>query len=469
MKRLIVVGGGAKAMALAAKATVLEELEFAVPELLIIEKRDVGANWLGDAGHTDGRPRLGTSPDKDLGFPYCSAWHDSVDPEIDRRMQRFSWQSFLIAQHGLSDWVDRGRRPPTHRQWALYLSWAARQLSKRVSIVRGEVTRLSMKRDAWCVAFAGPTGLQEIWADGVVLTGPGDPTPVTGMPHERVVTAEAFWRDVERFEAKRTARVAIVGTGEAAATIAVTLVERCADSLAIEVIAARGVTYSRGESFHENRVYSNPGETWLLLSREQRLDFIARTDRAVFSLAAQRVLDAAENVRIVPKRLLSIGAGEDDTVTARVGWSRASDPDEAEVRVYDYVILATGHDPFALLRRLVAPETQRLIVERAALAAFSREAVEDSIDHHLAIDRLFPRLHVPGLAGPSQGPGFPNLSCLGRLADRVLEAHVRAPDGSAKAPPRRLAQTSRTTLPERRTPTLAAHGRKLHSPGLRFS
>jgi len=32
-------------------------------------------------------------------------------------------------------------------------------------------------------------------------------------------------------------------------------------------------------------------------------------------------------------------------------------------------------------------------------------------------------LHLPMLAGIAQGPGFPNLSCLGLLADRILASY----------------------------------------------
>ena len=39
-------------------------------------------------------------------------------------------------------------------------------------------------------------------------------------------------------------------------------------------------------------------------------------------------------------------------------------------------------------------------------------------------------LHLPVLAGVAQGPGFPNLSCLGLLADRVLGAYVRPARGT---------------------------------------
>jgi mycobactin lysine-N-oxygenase len=40
---------------------------------------------------------------------------------------------------------------------------------------------------------------------------------------------------------------------------------------------------------------------------------------------------------------------------------------------------------------------------------------------------LEPPLHLPVLAGLAQGPGFPNLSCLGLLSDRVLRRYVPLP------------------------------------------
>jgi mycobactin lysine-N-oxygenase len=40
---------------------------------------------------------------------------------------------------------------------------------------------------------------------------------------------------------------------------------------------------------------------------------------------------------------------------------------------------------------------------------------------------LTPALHLPMLAGLAQGPGFPNLSCLGLLSDRVLRRYVPLP------------------------------------------
>ena len=63
-------------------------------------------------------------------------------------------------------------------------------------------------------------------------------------------------------------------------------------------------------------------------------------------------------------------------------------------------------------------------------ASPTRAALERVIGHDLAVPGLRPRLHLPILAGLARGPGFPNLSCLGLLADRVLGAYVdvRRPD-----------------------------------------
>jgi mycobactin lysine-N-oxygenase len=63
----------------------------------------------------------------------------------------------------------------------------------------------------------------------------------------------------------------------------------------------------------------------------------------------------------------------------------------------------------------------------------SRSSLECAIGDDLAVAGLHPRLHLPVLAGVAQGPGFPNLSCLGLLADRVLGAYA-APWAGASRP-----------------------------------
>ncbi len=46
---------------------------------------------------------------------------------------------------------------------------------------------------------------------------------------------------------------------------------------------------------------------------------------------------------------------------------------------------------------------------------------EVPIGRYLELEGMHPRLHIPGLAALSQGPGFANLGCLGLLANRVLQ------------------------------------------------
>jgi len=50
------------------------------------------------------------------------------------------------------------------------------------------------------------------------------------------------------------------------------------------------------------------------------------------------------------------------------------------------------------------------------------------IDADLSVAGLAPPLHLPVMAGLAQGPGFPNLSCLGLLSDRILRRYVAASD-----------------------------------------
>ena len=48
-----------------------------------------------------------------------------------------------------------------------------------------------------------------------------------------------------------------------------------------------------------------------------------------------------------------------------------------------------------------------------------------------ALSGLAPPLHLPVMAGLAQGPGFPNLSCLGLLSDRILRRYVAVSDTGA--------------------------------------
>ena len=92
---------------------------------------------------------------------------------------------------------------------------------------------------------------------------------------------------------------------------------------------------------------------------------------------------------------------------------------------HEYVVNCTGFDLLAQLRALF-PDQLQAEIERRAGPLWERPAgTEIPIGRGLELEGMSPRLHIPGLAGLSQGPGFANLGALGLLANRVLAAAAR--------------------------------------------
>ena len=127
-------------------------------------------------------------------------------------------------------------------------------------------------------------------------------------------------------------------------------------------------------------------------------------------MTAQQALDAAPNVSITPGA--AIGAAvENGLATLTTEW-------RGQIRHarYDKIIVAIGFDPTAAIS-LLSP------VLRPQL---STDEVQRRIDEQLCIPGR--NIHMPMLAGLVQGPGFPNPSRLGLLADRVLSRSIYPPE-----------------------------------------
>lgn len=428
-RRLLVIGAGPKGVGIAAKQSVLRALGWQVPEVVVVDEIGVAANWTGQNGYTDGRQLLGTLPEKDVGFPYASDHWGSANQTVHQGMRDLSWDAFLMTGGGdgamtYASWIDRGRPHPSHRRWAEYLMWVADRVDLDLRI--GRVTRIDLLGSRWRLTCERDGRRDWVEGDGLVITGPG--TPRGDIPGSRsspapITDGRRLWREHHRFrDADRPMRVCVVGSGETAAAAVVGLLEMLPPRSSIDICSRQGVAYSRGESFEENHLYSNPSD-WSSLTVEHRLEFVRRTDRGVFSIHANHLLARAQNVRTV--------AGEVLRLDAR--------PDEVDVHIeyngrrhalrYDYVVVATGFDPVWFEPLL----TDRARAELAnALGASRHQAVNgdtirQSIEPDLAVRGLHPRLHLPMLAGLQQGPGFPNLSCLGLLSDRILHPYCRPP------------------------------------------
>src|SRR5205809_1145561 len=270
------MGAGPKGIAIAAKARALAAAGLPAPRVVLVDRGEVAGNWSGHQGYTSGLLPLGTPPEKDVGYPYAASWGDA-SADVVAAMAEYSWQRHLIRHGAYSDWVDRGRMRPTHRQWSAY-------------------------------------------------------------PRERALS------------------VCVIGSGETAASVVIDLVKRSHKHSTIDVLTSRGVLYSRGESYDENRFYSDPGD-WPRLAEAHRREFLERTDRGVFSLQAEATLNQSRGFRTLAGRAAAIEAGERQVVvTIEYG-------DERERVAYDLVVVAIGFDA-RLFESLLGSEARRRL-ERA--------------------------------------------------------------------------------------------------------
>ncbi len=400
---LIIVGAGPKALAVAAKATVLRALGMPAPQIVIVESHAVGGNWLPGGGWTDGNHRLGTSPEKDVGFPYKSQLEPGRNRDIDTRLMAFSWTSFLVEHGTYSEWIDRGRPHPQHHLWAKYLQWVASKVDAQIHI--GEVTKVSAAGRQWVVT----AGTHEFRSDALMFTGPGSSRKPLAE-HPRVLGIAEFWDLAGRRQLPVSSRAAVIGGGETAGSALDELSRH--DAMTISVISPMPTLYTRGESYFENAMFSDPTK-WSSLGDTERRELIRRTDRGVFSVRVQEALLADNRIHHVQGRVTRVQSRGD-----MVELTLTNERRNEQTQQFDLVVDATGGQPLWFLDLFDAEAAD--LLELAVGWPVSQAAIESAIGYDLAVTKLAPKLHLPNLAAFAQGPGFPNLSCLGALSDRIL-------------------------------------------------
>lgn len=412
---LAVIGAGAKGIAVAAKAAELREMGVAAPDVVAVERSGVAANWQAGGGWTDGRHQLGTSPEKDVGFPYRSSLVPRRNAELDDRMTRHSWQAFLIATGQFAEWVDRGKPAPTHRRWSQYLRWVAEHVG--MNVVQGDVEQIAMAGDRWALVTAETT----VHADALMITGPGQAERSVLPGNPRVMSIAQFWHRAAQHDRIDAERVAVIGGGETAASMLNELFRHRVST--ITVISPSVTLFTRGESFFENTLFSDP-TGWTSLTYAERRDALGRTDRGVFSARVQDALLADDRIRHLRGRVAHAVA-RDDRIRLTLSTNRGSEaPGEFSETVhgFDLVIDGSGADAMWFVS-LFTQDTLDLL-ELGLGCQLTGDALQDAIGHDLALTDVYPKLFLPGLSGLTQGPGFPNLSCLGMLSDRVLGAEL---------------------------------------------
>ncbi len=425
---LLIVGAGAKAAAIAAKVDALNRLGRARLTVTIVEKTRPAASWLGLNGMTSGEEPLAVPPIKDVGFPYRSSRQfPEVGDELDAALLPLSWQRHSIERGEYAPWVNSGAPPILHRDYGTYLGWVLERATTGVTKIAGRVVAVSLDpaRERWLIDVEGgedgaPTRLA---GRALLLTGPG---VHRAFPHDpaaepRVLHCDSRRGEFARLPAEGPVDVAIVGGGESALSALVFL--RALRPEARITVYTPTLPLSRGESFLENRVFADPDDVgWEALDLETRRDFVKHCDRGVFDAGVITRLAGQDGIRFELGRAVHASpaaAGEAVELALETSAGRA-------VARHDYVINCTGFDLLAQLRGLFA-EPVRADLESRVGPVWDRDPqTELRFDRSLALEGMEPRLHIPGLAGLSQGPGFANLGSLGLLANRVLAPLVPA-------------------------------------------
>jgi mycobactin lysine-N-oxygenase len=138
----------------------------------------------------------------------------------------------------------------------------------------------------------------------------------------------------------------------------------------------------------------------------------------VFSASAQGSLLADDRIRHLRGRVAH-AVGRDEQIRLTLSTNRGSENLET-VHGFDLVIDGSGADPLWFLT-LFSQHALDLL-ELGLGGPLTGERLQEAIGYDLAVTGVAPKLFLPNLAGLTQGPGFPNLSCLGLLSDRVLGA-----------------------------------------------
>jgi outer membrane protein assembly factor BamB len=419
---LLIVGAGAKAAAIAAKVDALNRLGLARLTVTIVEKTELAASWLGLNGMTSGEEPLAVPPIKDIGFPYRSSRQfPAVGDSLDAALLPLSWQRHAIERGEYAPWVNSGTPPILHRDYGTYLGWVLARATEGVTTIRGRVVAVSLEpsRERWVVDVEGgdDEAPRQLAGRALLLTGPG---VHRAFPHDpaaepRVLHCDSRRGEFARLPADREVDVAIVGGGESALSALVFL--RALRPEARITIYTPTLPLSRGESFLENRVFADPDDVgWEALDLEGRQDFVKHCDRGVFDAGVIARLAGEQGVSFELGRAVHAAAASEGE-GVELALETAAGPTVAR---HDYVVNCTGFDLLAQLRGLFAEPVRADLEARVGPIWDRPPGTELRFDRSLALDGMEPRLHIPGLAGLSQGPGFANLGSLGLLANRVL-------------------------------------------------
>ena len=418
LKRLAVIGGGAKAAAISAKAACLNFAGVGHIEITIFEEHRIGAAWRGDRGFTDGVQRLCTPAERDVGFPYSDNFGEAVAAKM---VAEYSWQAFLISNGRYGDWVDTGRDRPTHSEFADYLQFCVTR--SRAIPITGEVVRLIPNNGFWTVEYKIPgfrnskTTANEKAAgfDGVVVTGAPEPIRrVPSVTDSRIFDGRSFWSSLSQIPGligSSEDPVVIVGSGGTAAAIAGWFA-RALPNVNVRILGSQPALYARTDNAFENRAFRDP-EVWAGLSAEDQLAFCDRLTRGAVWSNVLADLSRARKIDYLPGKALRFLAVEEEL---QVEYSTSANTQKVKPLPASILIEATGFDVW-WFNRLFDDALRNQI-----------DNLRDVLSQTMTADLCLPIAGVPNLhasmLSQAVSPAFASLMALGDMADAVLRPYV---------------------------------------------
>ncbi len=324
----------------------------------------------------------------------------------------------------------------------------------------------------------GACDKDSILGSRLVITGNGGPKRLGGRnsPNTRMADGRDFWEGLPNLSRKLQPRnvIGVVGTGETAGAIALAILEvleakgldRGSDKAQLMLISKQPSYYSRSDVVKDIKHFADPSY-FSLKGVAERKAIIQRADRGVVSRHVKERLEESECVSYVIAEI-----NWSDEIIPRSGPVKMKlkyafeDEDLAETeQEFHCVVFALGFDDLWFLKLFEhgvcddflkplfdkPPECIAKLRESVKKALSLKELPTDSklseyvsTRHHnvaainswitqrfqceilpdLWVDGFSPKLFLPRLAGLQQGPGFPNLHCLGLLSDRIWASYL---------------------------------------------
>ena len=409
---LCCIGAGPKTIAIFSKVACLPENIRKKLKILCVEENCVAGNWTPSGNLTNGYQNLGTRPEKDLIYPGNSKLSKLInDSNFQNELEAFTWKSYLISKYSYSNWIDMGMPNPTHFEWAKYLYWALGKAletgSSSLKLQYGKVSKIKPKGRNWIIKIENSDGkLTEIQAKRILLTGPGDQYHLSSDKSEYLL--KDAWANLDILAKKK--KIIVIGGGESAGSFTQALLQHAIPNLEVNIIAPKGLKV-RQEGFVENKFYSNAEEHgWHRLDKEAKTTFISKSDTGVCSKTIAEKLLNDSRVTVISGYVNDIKL---DSLSNKKVIAYLRDGQEISGCA---VVNCTGFDNFKTIKNLY--EGKFPFATRTDI----------SVDKNFCIRSLDQDLIIPALSTISNGPGYPNLSCLGLLSDNVLEPIVNSLD-----------------------------------------